>query len=124
MFEEYDSSLQGQGRLGYPPATVACRANSDASRTCVGACVTIGGVRLRGMTLDDLVSWGWSTALASTGIVCMYWVDVIAGAVLLMLGLLGMHVVRARIRHRIAAAHQSTSSVARSTTLASPSGDW
>jgi hypothetical protein len=52
------------------------------------------------MTIDDLVSWGWSTALASTGVVVMYWLDVIAGAILLVLGLAGMHAVRARLRRR------------------------
>jgi hypothetical protein len=52
------------------------------------------------MTLDDLVSWGWSTTLASTGVVCMYWLDVIVGAALLVLGLAGMHVVRVRVRRR------------------------
>src|SRR5258707_910534 len=53
-------------------------------------------VRLRDMSLDDLISWGWSTTLASTGIVLMYWVDLIAGGLLLVLGLAGMHAVRVR----------------------------
>jgi hypothetical protein len=59
-------------------------------------------VRLRDMTVDDLVSWAWSTALASTGVVTMYCVDAIAGAVLLVLGLVGMHVVRKRFNRRAA----------------------
>jgi hypothetical protein len=63
-------------------------------------CVTIKGVWPRDLTIDDLVAWGWSTALASTGIVFMYWVDVIVGAVLLVVGLAGMRTVRLRHRRR------------------------
>ena len=81
------------------------------------------GVRLRDMCGDDLVSWGWSLALASTGIVFLYWVDVIPGALLLVVGLAGMHVVRVRFRRRAAVAGQSSSRSARSTTLASSSSD-
>jgi len=60
------------------------------------------------MTVDDLVSWGWSTTLASTGVVIMYWIDVIAGAVLLVLGLAGMHIVRVRFSRRAALAQSSS----------------
>ena len=64
--------------------------------------MTIEGVWPRDMTIDDLVAWGWSVALASTGIVFMYLVDVIVGAVLLVVGLAGMRVVRLRHRRRSA----------------------
>jgi hypothetical protein len=79
-------------------------------------------VRLGDMTLDDLVSWGWSTALALTGIVLIYWVDVIAGGLLLVVGLAGMHAVRVRFGWRTRTGH-SWSSSARSTTVARSSGD-
>jgi uncharacterized membrane protein len=86
--------------------------------------VTIHSVRLRDMTIDDLVSWGWSLALASTGIVFVYWVDVLVGAVLLLVGLTGMHVVRLRFRRRAAVLAHASSSAATSTTSASSSSDW
>jgi hypothetical protein len=76
------------------------------------------------MTIDDLVSWGWSLALASTGIACVYWVDVLVGAVLLLVGLTGMHAVRVRFRRRAAVVAHSSSSSVTSTTSASSSSDW
>lgn len=79
-------------------------------------------MRLRDMSLDDLVSWSFATALASTGIVLMYAVDVIAGGVLLAIGLTGMHAVRVRFRRRTSMG-QSSSRAARSTTLTNSSGD-
>jgi hypothetical protein len=57
-------------------------------------------MRLREMTLDDLVSWSWATVLASTGVVIIYWLDPIVGGVLLVVGLAGMHAVRVRFRRR------------------------
>jgi hypothetical protein len=74
----------------------------------------------RDLTVDDLVSWGWSLALASTGIVFMYWVDVIAGAVLLVVGLAGMRAVRVRHGRRSAVMVQSPSKSAGSTRAPAP----
>jgi len=74
------------------------------------------------MSLDDLVSWGFATALAAAGIVLIYAVDVVAGAMLLVIGLAGMHAVRVRVGRRTATS-QSSSRAARSTTLANSSGD-
>ena len=52
------------------------------------------------MSIDDLVVWSWSLTVAATGIALIYYVDVVAGSIPLIFGLVGMHVARTRFAHQ------------------------
>jgi len=51
-------------------------------------------VKLREVTVDDRVSWGFSLAVALAGIAVAWWINLVAGVALLLLGCAGMYAVR------------------------------